>query len=132
MFPIVSKFATSNLINRELQPSIYKHLIRETMNELMKRLDRLEVLTLLAAKSVLNLDDVVLLTGLSKSTLYKKTANRELPYYRANGGKQIFFKKEELEDWLTKDRVSSQNEDEAKAVNEYFCQKVKAGKGGLK
>lgn len=102
------------------------------MNEILKRLDRLETLTLLGAKTVLNLDDVVLLTGLSKSTLYKKTANRELPYYRANGGKQIFFKKEELEDWLTKDRVSSQNEDEAKAVNGYFCQKVKAGKGGLK
>lgn len=102
------------------------------MNEILKRLDRLETLTLLGAKTVLNLDDVVLLTGLSKSTLYKKTANRELPYYRANGGKQIFFKKEELEDWLTKDRVSSQNEDEAKAVNEYFCQKVKAGKGDLK
>lgn len=99
------------------------------MNEILKRLDRLETLTLLGAKTVLNLDDVVLLTGLSKSTLYKKTANRELPYYRANGGKQIFFKKEELEDWLTKDRVSSQNEDEQRAVNEYF---TKRQKGGLK
>lgn len=102
------------------------------MNEIMKRLDRLETLTLLGAKSVLNLEDVVLLTGLSKSTIYKKTANRELPYYRAENGKQIFFRKSELEDWLTRNRVSSQTEDEQKAVNEYFCQKTKAGKGGLK
>ena len=102
------------------------------MNEIMKRLDRLETLTLLGAKSVLNLEDVVLLTGLSKSTIYKKTANRELPYYRAENGKQIFFRKSELEDWLTRNRVSSQTEDEQKAVNEYFCQKARAGKGGLK
>lgn len=102
------------------------------MNEIMKRLDRLETLALLGAKSVLNLEDVVLLTGLSKSTIYKKTANREIPYYRADNGKQIFFRKDELENWLTRNRVSSQNEDEQKAVNDYFCQKVKAGKGGLK
>ena len=102
------------------------------MNEIMKRLDRLETLALLGAKSVLNLEDVVLLTGLSKSTIYKKTANREIPYYRADNGKQIFFRKDELENWLTRNRVSSQNEDEQKAVNEYFCQKAKAGKGGLK
>lgn len=81
---------------------------------------------------MLNLDDVVLLTGLSKSTIYKKTASRELPYYRADGGKQIFFRKNELEDWLTRNRVSSQTEDEQRAINEHFCQKVKAGKGGLK
>ena len=41
------------------------------MNELIKRLDRLEVLTLLAAKSVLTLEEVCLLTGLAKSTVYK-------------------------------------------------------------
>lgn len=99
------------------------------MNELMKRLDRLEVLTLLAAKSVLTLDEVCLLTGLAKSTVYKMTANRVIPHYHADGGKHLYFKKDEVENWLTRNRVSSQNEDEARAVNEYF---TKRQKGGLK
>ena len=102
------------------------------MNEIMKRLDRLEVLTLLAAKSVLTLDEVCLLTGLAKSTVYKMTANRAIPHYHADGGKHLYFKKDEVENWLTRNRVSSQNEDEQKAVNEYFCQKARAEKGGLK
>lgn len=99
------------------------------MNEIIKRLDRLEVLTLLAAKSVLTLEEVCLLTGLAKSTVYKMTANRVIPHYHADGGKHLYFKKDEVENWLTRNRVSSQNEDEARAVNEYF---TKRQKGGLK
>ena len=99
------------------------------MNELIKRLDRLEVLTLLAAKSVLTLEEVCLLTGLAKSTVYKMTANRVIPHYHAEGGKHLYFKKDEVEEWLTRNRVSSQTEDEQRAVNEYF---TKRQKGGLK
>lgn len=99
------------------------------MNEIMKRLDRLEVLTLLAAKSVLTLDEVCLLTGLAKSTVYKMTANRAIPHYHADGGKHLYFKKDEVENWLTRNRVSSQTEDEQRAVNEYS---TKRQKGGLK
>lgn len=103
------------------------------MNEIMKRLDRLEVLTLLAAKSVLTLEEVCLLTGLAKSTVYKMTANRAIPFYHSgDNGKHLYFRKSEIEDWLTRNRVSSQTEDEQRAINEHFCQKVKAGKGGLK
>lgn len=97
------------------------------MNELIKRLDRLEVLTLLAAKSVLTLEEVCLLTGLAKSTVYKMTANRVIPHYHADGGKHLYFKKDEVEDWLTRNRVSSHKEDEQRAVNEYFSKKQKGG-----
>ena len=97
------------------------------MNELIKRLDRLEVLTLLAAKSVLTLEEVCLLTGLAKSTVYKMTANRVIPHYHADGGKHLYFKKDEVEDWLTRNRVSSHNEDKQRAVNEYFSKKQKGG-----
>ena len=39
--------------------------------EISKQLDRIEHYSMLAAKNVLILDDVVILTGLSKSHLYK-------------------------------------------------------------
>ena len=99
------------------------------MNEILKKLDRLEDLTLLSGKNVLTLEDNCLLTGLAKSTVYKMTANRAIPHYHADGGKHLYFKKDEVEDWLTRNRVSSQTEDEQKAVNEYFSKKQK---GGLK
>lgn len=103
------------------------------MNEIMKRFDRLEQLTLLGAKSVYNIEDLCLLSGLSKSTIYKMTSTRQIPFYHCgDNGKHIFFKKAEVENWLTRNRVSSQTEDEQRAINEHFCQKVKAGKGGLK
>ena len=83
----------------------------------------------MGVKNVLTLDEVCLLTGLAKSTVYKMTANRIIPHYHAEGGKHLYFKKDEVEDWLTRNRVSSQTEDEQRAVNEYF---TKRQKGGLK
>lgn len=97
------------------------------MNEILKRFDRLEQLTLLGAKNVLTLDEVCFLTGLAKSTVYKLTANKAIPHY--TNGKHLYFKKDEVEQWLTRNRIGSQLEAEQKAVAEYFCNKVK--KGGL-
>lgn len=99
------------------------------MEEILNKLNRLEALTLMGVKNVLTLDEVCLLTGLAKSTVYKMTANRIIPHYHAEGGKHLYFKKDEVEDWLTRNRVSSQTEDEQRAVNEYF---TKRQRGGLK
>ncbi len=38
---------------------------------------------------------------ISKSTLYKKTANREIPFQRW-GGKKIVFLRDELDQWISK------------------------------
>ena len=99
------------------------------MEEILNKLNRLEALTLLGSKNVLTLEEVCLLTGLAKSTVYKMTANRVIPHYHAEGGKHLYFKKDEVEEWLTRNRVSSQTEDEQRAINEYF---TKRQKGGLK
>lgn len=37
----------------------------------------------------------------SKSTLYKLTSNREIEFYKPNGGK-IYFKLEDLDNWINK------------------------------
>ena len=60
------------------------------------QLNRIEKLTLLSAKNVLCLNDVVLLTGLSKSHIYKMTHSRKIPFYKPNG-KQIYFDRSEIE-----------------------------------
>ena len=53
--------------------------------EIIEQLNRIERNTLLAAKNVLTFDDVVALTGLSKSHLYKMTCSRQIPHYKPNG-----------------------------------------------
>ncbi len=79
------------------------------MQQLIERMDRVEKLTLLAAKNVLQLDDVVLLTGLSKSWLYKATSAGQIPHYKPNG-KTIYFDRKEIEDWLKQNRIGTVDE----------------------
>ncbi len=79
------------------------------METIVEQLNRIERNTLLASKNVLTFDDVALLTGLSKSHLYKLTCNRQIPHYKPNG-KNIFFNRQEIEDWLLQNRVNTEQE----------------------
>lgn len=45
----------------------------------------------------------------SKATLYKLTSNREINFYKPNGGK-IYFKLDDLDNWILKGKQSSINE----------------------
>lgn len=84
--------------------------------EIQEQLNRIERNSLLASKNVLNLEDVALLTGLSKSHIYKLTYRHEIPYYRPSG-KQIYFDRKELEDWMRRNRVATTEEIEQSATN---------------
>ena len=55
-----------------------------------EKIDQILVYSLLAAKNVLTLEDAALLTGLSKSHLYRLTCTHQIPFYKPNG-KQIYF-----------------------------------------
>lgn len=80
----------------------------------MEQLGDIRKYSLLAAKNVLSLDDVVLLTGLSKGYIYKLTCKKEIPYYKPNG-KLIYFDRKEVEDWMRQNRVNSFAEAEQQA-----------------
>lgn len=60
-------------------------------------------------KLLYSMDDASKLTGLSKSCLYKLTANRVVSFYKPFG-KMIFFSKEQLMTLLTKVRVKTKDE----------------------
>lgn len=79
------------------------------------KINQILVYSLLAAKNVLTLEDVALLTGLSKSHLYRLTCTHQIPYYRPNG-KQIYFDRVEVEAWMRQNRVATQQEAERQAV----------------
>lgn len=82
---------------------------------ILSKLEAIERNSLLAAKNVLNIDDVAVLTGLSKSHIYKLTCSRQIPFYRPNG-KQVYFDRQELEGWLKQNRVTTTMEAEQHAI----------------
>lgn len=84
--------------------------------KIIRQLNRIERNTQLAAKNVLTLEDVAVLTGLSKSHLYKMTCYKKIPHYKPNG-KQIYFDRKEIEDWMKRNKVVSNDEIEEAADN---------------
>lgn len=73
---------------------------------------------LLQAKEVLNLEDCQLLTGLSRSHLYKLIWGNKIPYYKDPCGRKVHFKKSEIEGWLLSHRVPTSTE-MAEAAEKY-------------
>ena len=55
------------------------------MESIKNILKRIECNTLLATKTVLTVDDVATLTGLSKSHIYKLTYSHQIPHYKPSG-----------------------------------------------
>ena len=66
------------------------------MEEILKKLAELKQLAVMQNKEVLNVDDLALLTGLSKSHIYKLVWAKRIPYYKNEGGKLTFFRKKEI------------------------------------
>lgn len=69
-------------------------------------------------QKILNAVDTARMLGISMSTLYKMTSANKIPYYRPSG-KLIYFKEEEIYQWLDKGRVSS--EAEIQRAIERYC-----------
>ena len=78
-----------------------------------QRLSRIENL-LLEQKTVLNFNEVAEYTGLSKSHLYKLTSTGGIPCYKPTG-KKIYFNKDEIDDWLLRNKKLSSDEIDDKA-----------------
>lgn len=82
---------------------------------LLQELQTIKAYSILAAKNVLDLGDVSALTGLSKSYLYKLTCAKDIPHYKPHG-KQVYFDRKEIEDWMKQNRVATNAELESQAV----------------
>jgi len=83
--------------------------------ELNKRLSRIENM-LLSQKTVLSFDETAVYTGLSKSHLYKLTSTGGIPCYKPTG-KKLYFDKEELDEWMLRNKKLSQDEIDDMAEN---------------
>lgn len=94
--------------------------------KIMQELQEIKEAALIGAKPVLTMEDAALFMGVSKSNLYKLVSAKRIPHYKSEGGKFTYFKRDELAQWLTAVRVSTNDELEAQAATR--C----ATKGGKK
>jgi excisionase family DNA binding protein len=82
------------------------------MELFQEQLDRIESLLerqSISSKEVLTLDEASKYLQLSKSCLYKMTANKEIAHY-VPGGKKIYFRRTELDNWIFNSKVVSVDE----------------------
>lgn len=82
----------------------------------MQELQEIKEAALIGAKPVLTMADAAQFMGVSKANLYKLVSTKRVPHYKSEGGKLTYFKREELEQWLTAVRVPTNEELEAQAV----------------
>jgi predicted DNA-binding transcriptional regulator AlpA len=86
----------------------------EAIQVMTERFDRLERLTLIGAKTVLDLEEAAMFTGFSIGHLYRLTSNRLIPHFKKS--RKLYFKKSELEDWMLERKVMTDKEMESLAT----------------
>ena len=85
-----------------------------TIDDIKRQLDRIEQYAGIASKEVLTLEETMIYTGCARTTLYRLTSAKEIPHYKL--GQALRFKKSELDEWLTRNKVTTAKELESKAV----------------
>lgn len=76
--------------------------------EIRATLDRIERLSLIGAKNVLDVQEAAIYTRLSVQHLYRLTSNKQIPHFKKS--RKLYFKKSELEDWMLESKVLTEEE----------------------
>ncbi|WP_026726312.1 helix-turn-helix domain-containing protein [Flavobacterium sasangense] len=91
--------------------------------EKLERIEKLLETQQAMQKQVLNFNDACIYLELSQSHLYKLTSTGSIPHYKPNG-KKLYFNRQELDNWLLRNRSNSIDEIEQEAAN-YLIKKGK-------
>lgn len=81
--------------------------------DIADRLDRIETLTRISAKTILDVLEASTFTSLSVGRIYRLTSERKIPHYKR--GNRLYFRKTELEEWLLETKVKTGDEIAAEA-----------------
>jgi excisionase family DNA binding protein len=92
------------------------------LSELLAKIDSLNLTLMKIAGKPLTVEEAMKYLDVSESFIYKATYRHLLPYYQP-GGKKIYFKIEDLDNYIYKNRIKSHEELENGATN--FIQKQK-------
>lgn len=76
------------------------------MNKKINTENYLNRANVIAQKEILSFKEALVYLDVSSSFLYKLTSKNEIPFTKPNGGK-IYFKKEDLNNWMLKNESKS-------------------------
>lgn len=93
------------------QRTKFSKAMTETLQQVA---DLLTASVLIAQKEVLSASEAATYMNVSLSHLYKLTAERKVPHFKPMG-KMVYFNRLELEQWLQKNRVATDEELEQQA-----------------
>lgn len=88
-------------------------MTQELKQYIDERFDRLECATLIRAKETLTADEAAMYTGYALKGIYMLTSGKQIPHYKRNG--KLYFKKAELDEWMTTNRILTEQEIQSKA-----------------
>ena len=84
--------------------------LQRQIEELQKRMEAVEDI-LDNAKEVLTVEEASRFMDIARSSLYKMTSDRSIPFYRPNG-KMIYFEKADILAWIRQNRVVATKKDD--------------------
>ena len=84
--------------------------LQRQIEELQKRIEAVEDI-LDNAKEVLSVEEASRFMDIARSSLYKMTSDRSIPFYRPNG-KMIYFEKADILAWIRQNRVVATKKDD--------------------
>ena len=84
--------------------------LQRQIEELQKRMEAVEDI-LDNTKEVLTVEEASRFMDIARSSLYKMTSDRSIPFYRPNG-KMIYFEKADILAWIRQNRVVATKKDD--------------------
>lgn len=68
-------------------------------------------------RAIMNLEEVVQLTGYGKSIIYKLIHQRKIPFYKpAHGGRKLYFLRKDILDWFQSQRIPAIEQEDKKCA----------------
>lgn len=80
-----------------------------------ERLERIERLLIINSKKALNVSEVALMLDISEGRVRHLTSQRQMPFYKC--GNKTYFNREEIEQWMLKDKILTIDELKKEAIN---------------
>ncbi len=95
-------------------------LILDFLNKLAALASKMEEQNILQ-KPVLNFEETCIYLKISQSHLYKLTSQKKIPHYCPQG-KKLYFRRDEVDEWLLRNRQSATDEID-KLATDYIIRK---------
>lgn len=74
---------------------------KDDTQDIIAQLHAIRTTTLLDVKDIYNTTEASLFLGVKRSYLYELVRNRRIPHCKSRGGKLTYFRRQDLEEWMT-------------------------------